>query len=104
MIVAPLRVGGPNSVLAPVSRVFFAFPTAVQSAHAVLQSFTVRTESDDIDVDDVVVSLQTVFDPIQSATSGIVEVRIQLTGSSGGFMIISSTSVVAEVHLLVIGM
>ena len=38
MIFAPLRVGGPNSVLAPVSSVFFAFPTAVQSAHAVLQS------------------------------------------------------------------
>lgn len=103
MIFAPLRVGGPNSVLAPVSSVFFALPTAVQNAHAVLQSFTVRTDGDDIDVDDVVVSLKTFFEPAQSATSGMVEVRIQLTGSTGGFMIISSTSVVAEVRLLVIG-
>ena len=103
MIFAPLRVGGPNSVLAPVSTVFFAFPADVQSAHAVLQSFSVRTDSDDIDVENVQVSLETFFDPAQSPTSGMVEVRIQLTGSPGGFTFISSRSVVAEVRLLVIG-
>lgn len=103
MIIAPLRFGGPDSHLAPVSRAFFAFPTAVQNANAVLQSFSVRTDSGDINVNDVVVGLQTFFDPAESATSGMVEVRMQLTGSPGGYLIISSTSILAEVRVLVIG-
>lgn len=103
MILEQLTVGGPGFSVAEVNRVFFAFPQAVQSAHAALQSFTVRASGDDIDLGDVRVSVETLFDKEQSQTSGIVEVRIRLTGSTGG-VFISSESIEAEVRVVVVGL
>ena len=99
-----LQLGGPGVLFSatPRARLPFTFPTAAQSAHAVLQSFHLQVDDSDSNVKDVQVALTTFFDPVQSATSGEVEVEIRRTGSDGSILIESSI-IQAEVRILVIG-
>jgi hypothetical protein len=99
-------VGSPGAVYPPTQRVRvpFAFPTPVQTAHAVLQSFHLQVTDEDSEVRDVVVMLTTHFDPFQSTTSGEVEVEFQRTDSSGaGFLGVQSDTIEAQIRILVIG-
>jgi hypothetical protein len=104
MIFLPVRLGGAGATFPATTypRVPFSFSTAVQSAHAVLESFHVQMDDMDRSVQDIQVSLVTFFDPVQSATSGEVEIQIQRTGSDGSIFF-SSDLIQAEVRLLVIG-
>lgn len=99
-----IQLGGPGVLFpeTPRSRVPFTFPTAVQSAHAVLQSFHLQHDDSDRTVRDVQVSLTTFFDPIQSPTSGEVEVEIQRTGSDHSILH-HTHAIQAEVRILVVG-
>jgi hypothetical protein len=96
-----IKVGGPGSVLPPSPRIRlpFAFPSPLQTAHAVLQSFHLEPNADDAEVLDVAVILTTHFDPFQSTTSGEVEVELQRTGGS----LLQSEAIKAEIRILVIG-
>jgi hypothetical protein len=85
------------------TRVPFTFPTAVRSAHAVLQSFQLETDDSDGHVKDAQVSLITFFDPVQSTTSGEVEVEIQRTDLDDNILWLESNVIEAEVRILVIG-
>jgi hypothetical protein len=98
------EIGGPGAVFGPSERlrVPFAFPTAVQTAHAVLRSFHLALPDGDSEVRDVGVVLTTHFDPFQSTTSGEVEVEFERTGSSGGVFIQTDT-IEAQIRILVIG-
>jgi hypothetical protein len=86
----------------PRPRVPFTFSAAVETAHAVLQSFHLQVDDSDSNVRDVQVSLTTFFDPVQSPTSGEVEVEIRRTGSDGSIFLESDT-IQAEIRILVIG-
>lgn len=104
MIVHPLRIGERGFVLAETNRAFFSLPQPAGSAHAVLQSLYVRRQDDeDINVRRLEVSLQTIFDPLQSATEGAVDVEIRLAGPTGFTDLTPSTSIEADLHILVIG-
>lgn len=105
MIFYETSVGSPGAVFPPTQRVHipFAFPTSVRTAHAVLQSFHLRTRADDSQVEDVAVVLTTHFDPYQSTTGGEVEVELRRTGSAGGILLATGT-IEAQVRILVIGM
>ena len=83
-------------------RVPFAFPTPIQTAHAVVRSFHLRARGGDSHIRDLAVILTTHFDPFQSATSGEVEVEFQRTGMGGGIFIESRT-IEAQIRILVIG-
>lgn len=74
-----LTIGGLGGVAPPSSRftVPLAFPEPVEMAYALLQSFHLRVRAPDAEVKDVAVVLTTHFDPVQSATSGVVEVEWQ---------------------------
>lgn len=62
------EVGSPGAVFPPTQRVRvpFAFPTPVQTVHAVLRSFHLGVADEDSEVRDVVVILTPHFDPLQS--------------------------------------
>ena len=85
------------------TRVPFTFTTAIQSAQAVLQSFELRTDDSDGHVKNVQVVLTTIFDPVQSTTSGEVEVEIQRTDEDDNVLVLETNSIEAEVRILVIG-
>ena len=100
------EVGSPGAVFPPTQRVRvpFAFPAPVQSVHAVLQSFHLEVADKDSEVRDVVAILTPRFDPLQSTTSGVVEVEFQRTDSSGaGFLGVASDTIEAQIRILVIG-
>lgn len=98
-------VGGPAATFPPSQRfrVPFAFPSAVQTAHAMVRSFHLEVASSDSEVKDVAVVLTTHFDPFQSTTSGEVEVEFQRTDTSRGGIWIKSDSIKAQLRILVIG-
>lgn len=99
------EVGSPGVVFTPTQRVRvpFAFPTPVQSVHAVLQSFHLEV-AEDSEVRDVGVILTPHFDPLQSTTSGEVEVELQRTDSSDpGILHQQPETIEAQVRVLVIG-
>ena len=98
----PIHLARPLFPATAHPRLQFTFPTATQSVHAVLQSFHVQMHDMDRNVEDVQVSLTTFFDPVQSTTSGEVEIDIQRTGSDGSIFL-SSDAIEAEVRVLVIG-
>jgi hypothetical protein len=104
MIFLETQVGSPGAVYPATNRfrLPFAFPTPVQTAYAVLRSFHLQVRDDDSEVRDVAVILTTHFDPVQSTTSGEIEVEFQRTDSSGGVLIESDT-IEAQVRFLVIG-
>jgi hypothetical protein len=100
------EVGSPGAVFPPSQRVRvpFAFSTPVQTVHAVLRSFHLEVGRKDSEVRDVVVILTPRFDPLQSTTSGVVEVEFQRTDSSGaGFLGLQSDTIEAQIRILVIG-
>jgi hypothetical protein len=99
------KVGSPGAVFGPSERVRvpFAFPTPVQTAHAVLQSFHLEVPGGDSEVRDVAVVLTTHFDPFQSTTSGEVEVEFERTDSSRGGVFIQTDTIEAQIRIVVIG-
>jgi hypothetical protein len=104
MIFQAVQIGGPGLTF-PASvhpRVPFSFPKPVQTAHAVLQSFYVENVDKDRDVKDIQVSLITFFDPVQSATSGEVEIQLLRTGSTESIFL-APELIEGEVRALVIG-
>jgi hypothetical protein len=100
-----ITVGGPAAVYPATQRfrVPFAFPTAVQTAHAVLRSFHLELATRDSEVKDVAVLLTTHFDPFQSTTSGEVEVEFQRTDTSRGGIWVQSDTIKAQIRVLVVG-
>src|SRR5215207_8947598 len=103
-----LKAGGLDLIFPATAhlRLPFTFPTSVQTAHAVLQSFHLEVDHSDSHVKDVQVSLTTFFDPVQSTTSGEVEVAFERTGSDGNsapFAFPEPEAISAEVRILVIG-
>jgi hypothetical protein len=64
---------------------------------------TLQVRESDSEVRDVAVILTTHFDPVQSTTSGEVEVEFQRTDSSGGGIFVKSDTIEAEIRILVIG-
>ena len=101
-----IKVGSPGATYPPTQnfRVPFAFPAPVQTAHPVLQSFHLQVSDEDSEVGDVVVALTPHFDPVQSTTSGEVEVEFQRTDSSGaGFLGVQSDNIKVQIRVLVIG-
>lgn len=101
-----IQLGGPGQDFAPSGRfrVPFAFSTDVGTAHPVLQSFHLEVRHSDSHVRDVAVSLTPIFDPVQSARSGEVDVEIQRTGSDGNILSNESDSIRAQVRILVVGL
>jgi hypothetical protein len=99
-----IQHGGPGTVFPATAefRLPFTFPTAVQSVHALLQSFQLHTRRRDRHVENIEVSLTPIFDPTQSTTSGEVEIELQRTGSDDSIFL-SSDAIEAEVRILVIG-
>jgi hypothetical protein len=103
-----LQAGGLDLIFPATAqlRLPFTFPTSVQTAYAVLQSFYLQVDHSDSHVKDVQVSLRTQFDPVQSTTSGEVEVAFERTGSDGNsapFSLPEPKAISAEVRILVIG-
>jgi hypothetical protein len=104
MIFLPLRMGGAGRIFpeSPSVRLPFTFPKAVDSAHAVLQSFHVQLDDGDSEVSDLRVALTTFFDPVQSRTSGEVQIEVHQTVSDA-FLQVRAHITQVEVRLLVIG-
>jgi hypothetical protein len=102
-----IRIGRPGTLSLDTveTRYPFTFPTAVRSAHALLQSFYLQSHDPDRHIKDVHVSLTTFFDPVQSTTSGEVGVEIELTDSSeeASILAFESDTIATEVRLLVVG-
>lgn len=105
MIFYETEWGGPGVVHLPTGRVFlpFAFPSPVQTAYAMLRSFHLERQMRDAEVKDLAVSLTTHFDPVQSATSGQVELEFERTDTSRGGIWVQTDNIYAHVRILVVG-
>jgi hypothetical protein len=99
------ELGSPGAVY-PATRRFrlpFAFPAPVRTAYAVLRSFHLEVRDEDSEVRDVAVLLTTHFDPVQSTTSGEVEVEFQRTDSSDPLLGVQSDTIEVQIRILVVG-
>ena len=100
-----LTIGGPGLVFPATTRIMvpFAFPAPVETAYALLRSFHLEVRAPDAEVKDVAVVLTTQFDPVQSATSGEVEVEFQRTDTSDAGIWEQTETIEAQIRILVVG-
>ena len=101
-----VTVGSPGAVFGAAVRILvpFAFPAPVETAYALLQSFHLRVRAPDAEVKDVAVVLTTQFDPVQSATSGEIEVEFQRTDRSDAGIWEQTETIEAQLRILVVGL